>query len=62
MFDTISNIAFWIGIPTVKLTENSDKKWIRVLGLFGMFPLFPLILPCAILLMVAILWDILETI
>lgn len=35
--------CYWIGMPTVMLTENSKKKWVRVLGFLGMFPLFPLV-------------------
>lgn len=38
----VENVLFWIGMPTVMLTENHPKKWVRVMGFLGMLPLFPL--------------------
>ena len=38
----LENIGYWIAAPTVMLTENCKKKWIRVMGVLMMFLLFPL--------------------
>ena len=40
----VEDVLFWIGIPTICLTENSPKKWVRLLGFFGTIPLFPMAL------------------
>ncbi|MCK5316868.1 MAG: hypothetical protein KAJ55_03085 [Anaerolineales bacterium] len=43
MKSDLENIGLWIAAPTVRLTENCKKKWVRVVGVLLMFPLFPLI-------------------
>lgn len=32
-------IMVWLLVPTIKLTENSSKKWVRVAGILVSFPL-----------------------
>ncbi len=39
--DRIGDIATWVMMPTVRLTENNPHKVVRVLGVLGMFMLFP---------------------
>lgn len=41
--DQLENMADWVGMPTLLLTENSESKIIRILGLLGVFLLFPLV-------------------
>jgi cellobiose-specific phosphotransferase system component IIC len=41
----MEEIAEWIIMPTVKLTENSPRKWIRVIGFLG----FVFTMPCIII-------------
>ena len=41
-FESFENVGLWIGAPFLKLTENCNKKWIRVIGALMIFPLFPL--------------------
>lgn len=62
LHDKISNIAFWIMLPSVRLTEKDPRKWVRVLGFFAMFPLFPLMILGMPLLMVSMFAGILEDI
>lgn len=39
----IEKLGFAIGAPTLLLTEKSKRKSVRVLGVLGMFVLFPLL-------------------
>jgi len=55
--DSIENIIFWIALPTVRLTENSEYKWVRIIGILCMFPLFPLCILGLGLLFLAIFAD-----
>lgn len=43
MKDTLANAAFWVMIPTVRITERCPWKWVRVLGLLAAFLLVPLV-------------------
>lgn len=43
--DKLEDLAFWVAIPTIKLTENNPHKFIRVLGFLCVFPLMPLMFP-----------------
>lgn len=60
--NSLENIAFWIMIPTVRLTENHPLKWIRVLGFFATFLLFPLVFVGSPFLLVAVLVRVIEDI
>jgi len=40
----IEDMIFWIGAPTMMMTTNHPKKWVRVLGVLGVLPLFPLMM------------------
>lgn len=60
MSNSLENIAFWIMIPTVRLTENHPLKWVRVLGFFVAFPLFPLVFIGLPFLLAAVLVRVLE--
>ena len=35
--DKIINYAFWIALPSLRLTEGSNSKTIRILGFLGIF-------------------------
>lgn len=43
LVDTLENIASWLTMPTMMLTEKSPKKWVRVVGFLCCFPLCPLL-------------------
>lgn len=62
VFNSLTNIAFWVGLPTVRLTEHSDSKAVRVIGFLCAIPLSPLLVPCVIILVIAVLLDVIETI
>ena len=60
--DKIADIAFWICIPTVQLTEGSPNYWIRLLGVLLAFPLFFLQVIGLPILLVALVLSVVEEI
>lgn len=65
MFDLsekIEDIGYWVMLPTVRLTETSRKKWVRVLGVVAVFPLFPLIVLSMPIMLVAMVIGMYESI
>ncbi len=43
MFDKFENVAFWMMVPTVMVTERNKFKLVRVIGALLVLPLFFLI-------------------
>ena len=60
--DRIEDVAFWVALPFVRITEDCESKAVRVAGLLLNFAAFPL---CAIglpLLVVAMVVGLIEEI
>ena len=61
--DRIEDIAFWIALPLVRITEDCECKAVRVAGVLLSFAAFPLLCVIALpLLVVAMIVGLLEDI
>ena len=62
MFWSISEIGWWVALPTVRITEGCSGK-IKLLGFLAMFPLAPVTLLLGVpILLFAVVAGILEDI
>jgi len=60
--EKIVDIGYFIAAPTIMLTENSTKKWKRLLGVFAVFLLFPLVFIGMIVIMVGLMINMIDEI
>lgn len=60
--DRIEDIAFWIALPLVRITEDCECKAVRVAGVLLSFAAFPLCVIGLPLLVVAMIVRLLEDI
>lgn len=56
-FEDFENVGFWIGLPFLRLTENCERKWIRVIGALMALPLFPLVIVGLMVIFMGIIVD-----
>ena len=54
--DKIADFGFWVCAPTLMLTQDDPRKWVRVLGTLGVFLLPFWVAGSLILLTAAVVW------